>query len=1157
MTIINAAQSVHGMLSTEEIFSQTRHPIDLYLGPYRTGKTRALIQQILEVHRRDPFAETIVVVPSARYQAVFEQRLGECLKQLSQNGVAVKGLVGLRIMNFYALTQMLYRRAGNTFRIVPEQIRPSIIGRVSAELRDQGELKTLSKISAFVGTQQNVLGLVDELERAALSPEEVLHQLSLSAHNDSRYVELAKIYGLYWQELKRLNLMDERQVAFALRETLSSGTFTPTLQHFFVDGFDRLNKLQLQVFAELSKHVAKMAITFDYAEVDGRVHPDYVWKESSYQSLNTQLRGQFNLVSFAERGASLAQEERAPAHKFSVTDRLSEMEEIARRVKQAVVAQKTKPQEILVVARSLKNYGNAVRAAFDDAGVNYFVDEPIEIAKLPVVRFLSSILTLHQDGFVRKDLVDCLRSHYFNPRLGFKRWQIDELDRRSLAKRVVAGRAQWLEVFDSRKSTPARSAEVSVEAEADSEVEVEIQIEAFSQPVEDTRGSEIDSPMETSSDVAEVIAPEFSNEKGFTQTAKPKLVNLFDRLQPLPVATASEHVKWAENLIEHVFAPVFSKQPGFNRRPAGGALAAGWFESNKEYQRWIEQKAVGEFRRALSTLLLEEAYLGPQRMSARDFAARVERLISKANFRPVPRVKDAVTICGADIAPNRAFDQVFIAGMVEGEFPRKGVSAGFVGADEIARWASFGIDIANPRFHSAFEIALFKNLSTRARHRIHLSNPLRELGGDELLPSILMADEQLGAKTESDSSPPPTVYGILARAYLLPCSPRNAFAGAMSDLGPSASLSQRFGRLENISANSDVALLVDHLAENMSMAYGRLSADRSSVYNGFLSDHVLSGALHVVTPDLWSPTKLSEYGKCGFRFWVSHVLSSDPVEEPQAGLDDRLLGDTYHKALELFYKRLIANKLLITDDYAQVMGHFDAAVDEALLWLQGNRKFRQSEFWKFEQLEVRFRLKRFVSKEMQRALKDKHQFAPVLLEASFDANKEPGGEPVSSDPLFIRDGARTIAIHGRIDRIDISLGEGAGQLARVVDYKKGSSLITPDEAYRGRNLQMALYAMAVQKSILKNAHTVEGVYLSVSSGGPIGKLRFGAWEKEREDEADHPKLFEQTESYVRQYVQGIEQGNFLVQPNGLDLCKRCRHKSVCRIAELDVPANLE
>jgi hypothetical protein len=89
---------------------------------------------------------------------------------------------------------------------------------------------------------------------------------------------------------------------------------------------------------------------------------------------------------------------------------------------------------------------------------------------------------------------------------------------------------------------------------------------------------------------------------------------------------------------------------------------------------------------------------------------------------------------------------------------------------------------------------------------------------------------------------------------------------------------------------------------------------------------------------------------------------------------------------------------------------------------------------------------------------------------------------------------------------------------------------------------------------MPSAHVVEGVYLSVSSGSPTGKLKFGAWEKSDEDK---PKLFAQTEMYVKQFVHGIEKGNFAVEPNGLDLCKRCRHKSVCRITELDVPSSPE
>lgn len=1094
MSLTNAASAVHGLVATEIVPIRRTHPIDLLLGPYRSGKTWNVIQRILEIHRLDPFAETIVVVPSQRYQTVFEQRLVEALKERAASGAPERGLVGLRIMNFYHLAQMLFRNAGKSFRIVPEQIRPSIIGRVSGVLRENNELKALSGISSFIGTQQNVLGLIDEFERAALIPDEVLQQVELSAQTDSRYVELAKIYKRYWHELERLNLMDERQVAFGLRELLNSGQFEPSLQNIFIDGFDRFNKLQLQIFSELARFVNSMVISFDYAEQDGMIHPDYVWKETSYTALNSQLQGQFAIQTFeAKESERIA---KPKVSRFSVTDRFFEMEEIARRVKQSIVVDHVAPQKILVVVRSLKNYGNAIKAAFDEAGLNFFVDETIEVVKLPIMQFLTSALQIHNNGLPRRDVVNCLRSHYLSPKVGLQSWHVDELDRKTLRERLVGGQAQWTELL--------------------------------------SRQNKLNEPPD-------------ADQSDLQKQLLAKLSSLFEALKPLDSAIASEHVKWAENLVEQVFEPLFSKHSSFKKRSIALVNGRDWFEDNKEFQKWVEQKALGEFRRALSTLLLEEAYLGSQRMSSRDFVARLERLLSKANFRPVASVKNAVTICGADLAPNRAFHDVYIAGLVEGEFPRKITSAGFVGADEIARWGSFGIDISNPRFHPGFESALFLNLAGRATREVHLSYPLHELSGEELLPSILLSNGDKENRVE--------VFSIFSRASQAPVSARNAIAGALSTLGTAASLSQRFTMLDEMwsgSRGGRAAQLIEQLSESIALTHGRLSPNRQNIYNGFLTDYVESGALRIPLPERWSATRLSEYGKCGFRFWVSHILNSDPLEEPQSGLDDRLLGETYHKALELFYKRLLEQNLFVTDEPLLVEKHFDESIDEALIWLQNDSKFRPSEFWQFEQLEVRFRLKRFLRKEIQRAQKDKYQFVPKLLEASFGMDREREAE--SYDLLTIKSGDKNIAIGGRIDRIDISAGNGSGPMVRLVDYKKGSSLITADEAYKGRNLQLALYALAVEKSIMPSAHVVEGVYLSVSSGSPTGKLRFGAWEKTDEDK---PKLFAQTETYVKQFVHGIGKGNFTVEPNGLDLCKRCRHKSVCRITELDVPSSPE
>lgn len=76
--------------------------------------------------------------------------------------------------------------------------------------------------------------------------------------------------------------------------------------------------------------------------------------------------------------------------------------------------------------------------------------------------------------------------------------------------------------------------------------------------------------------------------------------------------------------------------------------------------------------------------------------------------------------------------------------------------------------------------------------------------------------------------------------------------------------------------------------------------DVPSDKTGDISEQVRLGLAKVNLPEYWSVSKLSDYGKCPFKFWVSHTLNIKALEEPSAGLDARLLGEVYHKCLELF-----------------------------------------------------------------------------------------------------------------------------------------------------------------------------------------------------------------------------------------------------------------
>ncbi|MBZ0189565.1 MAG: exodeoxyribonuclease V subunit gamma, partial [Candidatus Obscuribacterales bacterium] len=160
---------------------------------------------------------------------------------------------------------------------------------------------------------------------------------------------------------------------------------------------------------------------------------------------------------------------------------------------------------------------------------------------------------------------------------------------------------------------------------------------------------------------------------------------------------------------------------------------------------WSRDRALLEIRNCLAALVQEDIVLNGGTSGVKvdyaGFLLRFNHIIETANVRRVRTSIDPVTICSVDLAPNKKFSQVYIAGLVEGEFPRKSSQRGFVSSDEARRWLSFDIDLDNPRSHPGFEYALFRSLLSRATGNIILTLPMWDMSGDELLPSFFLTGE--------------------------------------------------------------------------------------------------------------------------------------------------------------------------------------------------------------------------------------------------------------------------------------------------------------------------------------------------------------------------------------------------------------------------------
>ena len=1045
--------------------------IELLLGAYRSGKTRALVAELLAFKKNNPLKAALVLVPSARYGKLFREILHAEL-----TAQKFGGLFGVEIMPFYqACLEELRKRRGE-LSVVPEEIRPALMAQVLREMKGRGEINSLSAISEFHGTASAELELIDEFQRAGLSPDDLFARLEESCCQESRFLELALVYKRYCQKLEELSTHDQKGMAMLCREALFA---EPKIDYgiLLIDGFDRVSHLQGQIFAGLARCAESTRIAFDYisegllgpnsAYTAGRLQQsldDYRWKQASFDELILNLQPRIKLfgasvcsTDLAELGSDAGTSDPALVESSSSLDRFIEMRELVRKLKVAITERQRRPSELLVIIRSYDAYAGAVEAAFQEAGLNYFIDGSAAISELAPWHFIKRMFLLSQNEFKRKELIDLLRSPYMNlDAVGLAPRAVSLLDRVSYQSRLVGGRQDWQKILQDEKIGEPMSGLLALLDEFDF----------------DDNSSDLHSHCQ-------------------------RLENLIDKYMRFP---ASEH-------------------------------------DLRSARANAERETIKAVRRCLKVMTIQADLLGQERETFTEFFQKFQSLIERSNFaRPKPD-SELVTISSAELAANKPFSEIYICGMVEGDFPRHVSAKGFLSPEETKRWLSFGIDIRNPRHEPGFERALFYSVLERAKERLILSMPQFELSSEELLPSFYLSELQERVEMEVER------YAPYRNGLSQPFSSRDVIS---SLLWNSEALDhEQYQKLDQLSnSNAAVSLQWIPIQNALQAVLGRMNTETANPYNGYLEEFFNCRALTLQMPETWSASKLNDYGKCPFKFWTSHVLDIKPREEPERGLTPALIGLTYHKVLELYFLAYSKASPDLRQQNASEI--FERAFAGGIDWLQKRPDFTPGPYFEHEQKELRFRVGRFIRQELERIADDAEGFFPQMFEVGF------GRRDSLFPPLTLEDEfGKKILLSGSIDRVDLRRAypssatdaeQAEREFARLIDYKTSSRSISIKEAEQGRNLQLPIYAMALQKSILPKTSVSAGQYLSISSARSVGKIDF--------DSPEHGHIMDRVEFLVKSYIAEIERGVFSVKPNGKDVCKNCEHKSVCRIAEL-------
>ena len=338
-------------------------------------------------------------------------------------------------------------------------------------------------------------------------------------------------------------------------------------------------------------------------------------------------------------------------------------------------------------------------------------------------------------------------------------------------------------------------------------------------------------------------------------------------------------------------------------------------------------------------------------------AAMIRRWIEGQTFSP--RAGHAgVQLLDAQAARYGEFDEVFLVGLVEGEWPERSVKSIFYPASLLSE-----LDWPDSRASLAGERAAFRDLMGLARRHVHLST--FELENDSIIgPSVFLEDAERRGFRKVEALPRATNRIFVQQAL------------ATDPVEPSAVRDEAFAWLGLRTARSEAG---------------------AARFHGL-------GASY--TPPAYSVSSLERYLQCPFRFFAERVLNLQEDPEDEATLNPKELGIFVHEVFQKFFEEWNrqGHRGITPDNLTQARTIFSEIVEPLLA--------------KLPEGEAAVQRTRLLGSAVDEGLAE----AVFQLEAEWDTPVRERLLEHSLDGEFeIRTDTETrrIALRGKADRIDL------------------------------------------------------------------------------------------------------------------------------------------
>jgi ATP-dependent helicase/nuclease subunit B len=1059
------------------------------------------------------------LAPTQRAVRDVESRL---LRESGEAGAVA--LFAPNIYTFDGFAEAILAQAGREITPVSPACRRLLLRQVVQQALAAGQLRYFGAIAQTTGFHDLVEAFIAELKREEAWPERFEEIVTTDGGSRRRDLELARLYRDYQALLQARQLYDTEGRFWSARQALAQGAWGrfDRVRQVVVDGFADFTRTQIDLVCDLATRAGSVTISMPGLDAEDR--PDLFAKTRAVAA-ELRVSRPVDIGPVAIETLATPHQNPALAHiakELFINPRLARVADsapgvtieavagaagegraVAARVKQ-LLAKGMSPGDLLVTTREPGGV-ERLRSLFALAGIPVAAPVSTPLARTPHVRLLLSLLRLERDDWPFDALVEILQHSLFAPK--WESWVADHTPMTiglTLRRcKLPGGRRGILEGLARRLQPEGETPAPGVAHSWSILLKLERAL-ARIRPSQ-TLGEWVEALIALAGELGLVPPAAWRNAVSRDQQRLWRAWDLFERSLFGLKRDAEAH-----------FEPV-------DKHPPDAVPQSTW-----SLDQW------------LSTLadLLE-----------------VDTVPETDDERGCVRILDPVQARHVDCRV------LFITGLTETSFPSPMREDCFFSDRERAELHRRGLALAPHASRLEEEQLLFWSLVTRPREQLVLSYPLVDAKGSPLSPSpYLVALQQLFTETalkphfDERLDPLPSVDRLLTARDLRLHATHQALEGDGS----------LFVRLAGDPAFSGATAQV---AAAFEMHTQRFQSRGFSRFEGWFSEPAALQriAARFSSDHEFSATQLEDYARCPFRFLMERVGKIQPLPDPLVETDLAARGSLVHEVLARLHREIIGDDpegpLLpvgVSPGELRLATRFTELVSEEL----GRRPERddlQAALLRLERRVLGDLAESYQQQWNQYVKKGEETLSTASLPARFESGfGEPSRAEGSPQPMIaaleLGSPGGPIRIGGRIDRIDLTAA-ATDRLFVVIDYKTGGGKTYSKEHVRtGRQLQLALYALAIQRLGLvgPNAFPWQLGYWNLGKDG-FSPIKLGS-SRERKwtplDRASWHALVALVEHAVPTLVEGMRRGEFPVFNTDRNCTDQCPLRTTCRVGQI-------